>query len=270
VRLLLIATSLVVAAGCASFEPIDEAKLSDPGVLGDADVALPDRETCVFRGVMSGIPAGRGIFRFQRRDGVYETEADVETVGLVSLIYGMALRCTAVSDDEDLLSLRWGFTTEEGDGKRVEVRFQPERDRAISVIRNGDEVKTSKPEAPGMLDPLGAIYALRRTRLELGRSFRLNLFTEWFVYCAKVLVAARERIRVPAGEFDAILVRVDISRSKDGEPSEAARAAGLWLTDDDRRIPVRIEADSKLGRLTLDLERHQPGWPRVMAGRGTE
>jgi hypothetical protein len=173
-----------------------------------------------------------------------------------------------VARDSDLLSLRWNLESGDEDGKRVDVRYWPDKGRAISVKRQGDEVGTQRVEEPGMRDPLALLLALRRADLEPGRSFRSALFSEWHLYRADALVGTPERIRVPAGEFDAMQIRIDVTRVEDGKTSDTARALALWLTDDALRVPVRLQVDTSFGRITLELESRERGWPRVTAGRG--
>ena len=69
-------------------------------------------------------------------------------------------------------------------------------------------------------------------------------------YPLEVLVHRRERVKVPAGEFDCILV----------EPK--LRAPGLfkhkgelsvWLTDDARKIPVQMRSALPIGAVSVVL-----------------
>lgn len=265
---LLVVTVLAASAGCASFDPIEEEDLADPGRLEDTGRILPEREVLRYRGGLGAIPAGRATVRLLRRDGRCETDAELGTTGLVSLLYGVDLRWRSEARESDILSLRWNLASGDEDGKRVEVRYWPDRGRAISVKRQGEKVETKRIEERGLRDPLALLLALRRADLEPGRSFRSALFSEWHLYRADALVTSPERIRVPAGEFDTVRIRIDVTRVEDGRTSDTARALALWLTDDRYRVPVRLQVDSSLGRVTLELESLERGWPRVTAGRG--
>ena len=80
-----------------------------------------------------------------------------------------------------------------------------------------------------------------------------DLFTEKHLYRAEAVVMRRERIGVAAGKFDTLYVRIDIRRMRDGVPDEKAHPAAIWFSDDADRIPVRIDADTKIGRIRLEL-----------------
>jgi len=68
-------------------------------------------------------------------------------------------------------------------------------------------------------------------------------------------VMRRERIVVPAGTFNAIVVRPTIKTkgifAEDGE-------AELWLSDDDRRMVLQLKTKVSFGTLSLFLRSYTP------------
>jgi hypothetical protein len=64
-------------------------------------------------------------------------------------------------------------------------------------------------------------------------------------------------------------VRTDVRGKIDGKPPNRANGMGTYYTDDDRRIPVRMDVDTKLGRIRLMLRKYERGWPHITSGRGT-
>jgi hypothetical protein len=67
-----------------------------------------------------------------------------------------------------------------------------------------------------------------------------------------VTVLRRERIRVPAGTFDAIVVRPTIKTT--GIFSEGGRAE-VWFADDSTRRMLQMTSRLSLGSLSLELRR---------------
>lgn len=261
---------LLLISACAGLEPIDPAAMTDPGDLSAGIAPLPSREYMEYLGTWNGIPAGEAIISYERRGPVFLSRARLGTIGLVSLLYGVTMTAEAESMAEDLLSRRWSYETEGADpDKRVVVRYAPATGKVISVIRQDGEVERVTQDAPGALDPLGLVIAIRRSSLEPGQSFVTDLFTERNVYIATTLVMGRERVRTPTGRYDTVLVRTDILRKKDGGAPDRARGIGIYFTDDEFRIPVRIDVDTKLGRVRLALAKYERGWPAVSSGRGT-
>jgi hypothetical protein len=72
----------------------------------------------------------------------------------------------------------------------------------------------------------------------------------------RIRVLRREKVRVPAGEFDAIVVQ-PVFKTK-GIFSENGRAE-VWLSDDDRRIVLQMKSSLSFGSLNLYLKSHTPG-----------
>ncbi|MHC4860203.1 MAG: DUF3108 domain-containing protein [Planctomycetota bacterium] len=245
---------LLLLASCAQFDPIPPDDVRDPAPIEPARPALPAEERLSYRGTWNGVSSGGAEFHFRREGDEYLSEGTLETRGLVSLLYGVNAKAAAASGAEDLLSRRWSYDAEDAEKpKRVRTRFDPTSGRVLSIVRKGEEVKRVIHEVAGALDPFGMIYFLRRARLAPGTSFRAHLISEWHLYRLDGRVMGRERIQVPAGAFDTIFVRADLTKLVDGVPEEKSRGLGLWLVDDARRVPVRIDADTKYGRVSLTL-----------------
>jgi len=67
-------------------------------------------------------------------------------------------------------------------------------------------------------------------------------------------------IKVPAGAFDTFLVRADMTRLEDGKPVAKPQPQGVWITADERRLPVKVDMTSDIGRFVMTLKSHEvPG-----------
>jgi hypothetical protein len=108
-------------------------------------------------------------------------------------------------------------------------------------------------------DILSAFYAMRARDLAPGDSFDLESHVDGKNYPIRVTVHRREHVRVPAGEFDCLVI----------EPT--LRSPGLfkhqgrllvWVTDDDRKVPVQMKSDLPIGAVSVVLTDHfgRPEW----------
>src|SRR5690606_11555826 len=110
---------------------------------------------------------------------------------------------------------------------------------------------------PAPLDELSFIYFLRSLPLEEGESHALARHFDPERNPVVVRVLRRERVSVPAGDFATVVVEM---RVKDQRTFAGNGALRLYLTDDARRIPVRIESSAPVvGAMTLLLERAEGG-----------
>jgi hypothetical protein len=74
----------------------------------------------------------------------------------------------------------------------------------------------------------------------------------------RVIVDRKEHIKVPAGEFNTIVVRPVIKTT--GIFGEGGRAE-MWLTDDSTRTLVQLKSSLKFGSLNLYLRNRRVGVP---------
>ena len=70
-----------------------------------------------------------------------------------------------------------------------------------------------------------------------------------------IKVLRKERIEVPAGQFDAIVVQPVIKTS--GIFSENGHAE-IWLSDDENRIMLQMKSGLSFGSLNLYLKSYRP------------
>ena len=115
-----------------------------------------------------------------------------------------------------------------------------------------------KPEEPGVADPLddgSFLYFVRRVPLETGRTYEFNRYFRPDRNPVKIIVLRRERIRVPAGQFNAVVIQ-PIIKSK-GLFSEGGKAQ-VWLSDDSARVMLQMKSSLPIGSLNLYLREYRP------------
>jgi hypothetical protein len=122
--------------------------------------------------------------------------------------------------------------------------FYPERK---VYVRNGVE----NPSVADPLDEGSFIYFMRSVPLEVGKSYQFNRYYHLDRNPVIINVERREHISVPAGEFDAIVVR-PIIKSK-GLFSENGDAE-VWFSDDSTRTLLRLKSKLPVGTLYLELK----------------
>ena len=159
--------------------------------------------------------------------------------------------------------------------KRRRVRVKMSEDgRSAQVVKQkeGEEPRESTHELPeGTLDVTGATFALRNHALEVGREYVYPVFTGSKSFLMKVKVEARETIHTQLGKQDVFRLRVYTEFSG---KLESKRDMVAWFTADERRLPVRIEAEFALGSLVAELTEYQQGKsvgmsPATTASSGT-
>ena len=116
----------------------------------------------------------------------------------------------------------------------------------------------AKPEEPGLADPLddgSFLYFVRRVPLEVGRTYEFNRYFRPDRNPVRIIVLRRERIKVPAGEFNAIVIQPIIKTT--GLFSEGGKAQ-VWLSDDSSRVMLQMKSSLPIGSLNLYLREYRP------------
>jgi len=148
-------------------------------------------------------------------------------------------------DPNTMVSLRYHQNIDQG---------SYERDRTYEIIaERGVYLEPDQREVPTVERPLddGAfLYFLRTIPLEVGRTYSWNRYFKPDRNPVRVTVARKERIRVPAGEFDAIVLHPSIKAK--GIFAEGANAE-VWIADDDTRVMLQMRTRMPFGAVTFQL-----------------
>ena len=223
--------------------------------------SLPARETLYYTVEWRLITAGKAKLEWtseQRPRSGAQVNLRLESVGLVSKFY-------KVEDDysSNLTSALCGqslqMTTLEGSRQReTKVTFDSasrkasyvERDRARNAVIATHEIDIP----PCVHDVVGGFYLLRTLNLEPGQSAEVPVSDGKKSAMAKVEAQQREDVKTPGGTFKTIHCEVHVFNDV-----LYRRQAHLyiWLTDDRRKLPVRVQVRMQfaIGTITLLLEK---------------
>lgn len=132
------------------------------------------------------------------------------------------------------------------------IDFFPSEGRweRVDVVETG-ELATDVP-----LDDISFLYFVRTLPLEVGETYTIPRYWKDEGNPVTVEVLRREKVRLPAGEFNTIVVR-PIIKTK-GLFSEGGEAE-VYFTDDDRRMLVQLKTKVSFGTLNLVLRRFEEG-----------
>ncbi len=120
-----------------------------------------------------------------------------------------------------------------------------------SVIVNYlDNSRTNFAITPITFDSLSCFYFARLQNLEIGKSFYVDVFDGKRLHNTEVKVLRREELKSDLGTFKTILIMPILKTngifSKSGD-------LYIWLTDDERHIPVKMKSKVKIGSITAKL-----------------
>ncbi|MGH7501005.1 MAG: DUF3108 domain-containing protein [Longimicrobiales bacterium] len=153
----------------------------------------------------------------------------------------------------DLISLRFDQNLDEGSYERHRiVDFFPEEGRWDRLDHEEEgELPSADP-----LDDISFLYFVRTLPLEVGETYTFNRYWKDEGNPVTVKVLRKETVKVPAGEFETIVVRPIIKTR--GMFSEGGEAE-VYFTDDSRRLIVKLNARMNVGTLKMALQSYSPG-----------
>ena len=183
----------------------------------------------------------------------------LQSAGLVSKLYKVDDLYTVTHDGGCATSLH--LVANEGRRRRdTRVTFDRTRNRADYLERDlvkNSIVKQDSIEIPNCVyDVVGALHALRGMKIEIGKSIEVGVTDGKKFAAVRVEAQERESVKVkgnktPAIRYEAFLFNGVIYPRK-------ARLF-LWLTDDSRKLPVKVEVKMSfpIGTITLNLDKEE-------------
>lgn len=148
-------------------------------------------------------------------------------------------------DTARMHSLRYLQNISEGRyNKQRRYEFYPER----QIYQENE-----KPEQPSIADPLdeaSLLYFIRTVPLEVGRTYEFDRYFKPEKNPVRIKVLRRERVSVPAGNFQTIVIQPMIKSNKLFAENGSAE---IWISEDSARMMVQMKSDLSFGSLNLYL-----------------
>lgn len=181
----------------------------------------------------------------------YYLVAEGQPVGLLAAIYSVYYKVDSLVDVFTLLPQRGSVFSQEGRHRRMQVtRFDQRRQQATYEMTTTTVYKRELRLTSRAQDPLSALFYLRTLPMRQGETTPLAVVNDGEFYDANVTVAARETIETPLGRQSAWKLVPRISNSL-GKP--VGDEIAIWISDDSRRLPLRIDARLDVGVFRLVL-----------------
>ena len=190
------------------------------------------------------------------RRGVWRIEYEGSTTAGLDRFWSYRMKGWSLVDRCSLRTLRGRRESrEEGETKRYRVSFQRATGIATTVteeLPDGDRGVERLRFVHG-LDLPSAFFLIRTLDLEAGEKEFLEVVHEDQVYALEVLAGAEEPVESAIGDISArrVEIRVHALAGDEEEREEEEskyRSLTLWLSDE-RRLPVKMESQMRVGRV---------------------
>jgi Protein of unknown function (DUF3108) len=181
----------------------------------------------------------------------YYLVAEGQPVGFVAAIYSVYYKVDSLLDVYTLLPQRGSVFSQEGRHRRMQVtRFDQLQRKATYEMTTATVHKRELRLPSPAHDPLSALYALRTLAMRAGETTTFAVVNDGMVHTVKVTIAGREPVDTPLGRQNAWKLLPQALDSRGGPGNEQVT---IWISDDTRRLPLRIDAKLDVGVFRLVL-----------------
>lgn len=216
--------------------------LDQPTIEGSS---LRSGEVLEYSAKVRGIPAGTQIMQVNGKtslDGyeVYHVESISRAARLFSIFYPFSNRSESFISSKDSHPLHYKKETVDGKYRGSMAVYFDQVNQVARIVK--DQKYTELKVPAGIQDELSMFYLLRTKEIEVGRSYEFPALIGTEALSASIRVLRIENLKTALGTLKTIVVKA------------IPRDITVWLTHDSARIPVRIEASTKIGKLVFNLK----------------
>ncbi|HMK60800.1 MAG TPA: DUF3108 domain-containing protein [Dissulfurispiraceae bacterium] len=203
----------------------------------------------------AGIKAGTASLETVEKDQYIQFVSRAMSSDFVSVFYrvdDLAVSSLKKIPIKNLPGTPYSYRLKTSEGKHrkdKEVYFDLAAKKAM-YIDYLDKEQKSFDIGDSTMDALSCFYYVRFLPLHVGKSVFVDIFDNKKLYKAEIQVVKKEEIETPIGTFKTILIRPVLQSegifNRKGD-------IFIWLTDDERRVPVLLKTKVKVGAVKATI-----------------
>ncbi len=173
----------------------------------------------------------------------YLLQAQLKTVGLADVLFKIKNEYSTlvISGSEEISPVWWEV-------KQREKNYKYEEKTDFQELLNKD---------PGLQNPLSALFFIRSKEWEIGDNIIIPVLIQQKIYPVKVAALSKEPLKIYGKTYNTILIDVAVADVNLGISSAKIKEFKIWLTNDDKKLPVLMKADTSIGPITVLLDNRE-------------
>lgn len=229
----------------------EENKVKEPIAEGEPfQIARSIKEKLYFDIYWFGIYAGKAVLEAINDNGVLRITSQVHSAPLISAFYKVEDYAESVIMDGIPVNFKI---------KQHEGRYRSDKETIFDMGNRNvtffNYLKGTKKEhiiMGGVVwDIISGFYYLRTQPLEIGKTIYIGIFDSNKFFKAEINVLRKEKIAIPnMGEVGTVVVKPEL---KSEGLFQSKGDILIWLTDDEKRIPVKVETKVPVGNVVAEL-----------------
>ncbi|MFC1494408.1 DUF3108 domain-containing protein [Thermodesulfobacteriota bacterium] len=228
-----------------------------PGLSGTEEIGINEGgEKMTFEVRWAFVVAGEVTLEFLPGEQLYSTRVNhyrykARTSEFVDLFYKVRDTIESYTDADLNRSIIYRKKHRGKSTKNITVTFNWDRETAQHTI-NGNSMPPIEI-SPDTFDPLSVFYAFRSELSDDNKEMKINLTDGKRYITAVTKIVKKETIQVAGTKYNTILVEPRMEGVGGVFQKTKNARLRIWITDDTRRIPVRIKSKVSVGSFVADL-----------------
>ena len=212
-------------------------------------------EKLIFDMTWTGVKAGTATLEIVNEKGHAKIISTTQSADWLSAFYMVDDRIESVLKNSQTMTFiglpeNYRVKLREGSHRRnKEVIF----DHANHQVTFFDHISNEKKVfqiGENTYDPLSSFYYIRTLQYEVGKSVYVDMFDNKKIWNVEVKVLRKEKIKTKLGEFNTVVIKPLLKSegifNRKGD-------VYIWLTDDLKHIPVKMQSKVAVGSITATL-----------------
>ena len=198
-----------------------------------------------------GIYAGKAVLEAENKNGIFKITSRVQSAPVISAFYKVEDFAESIVTNGLPFKLR--LKLQEGTHTSDKETVFDMGNRKVTFINylKGKKKEYNIPN-DSVWDILSGFYYLRTFKLAAGKTAYVDIFDSNKFFRAEVNILKKETLQISGiGEVSTVLIKPELKSEglfkKTGD-------IFIWLTDDDRKIPVRVETRIPVGNVVAELK----------------
>ena len=182
----------------------------------------------------------------------YYMVAEGRPTTLLSKLYAVYYKADSLVDAYTLFPQRGSvFSQENGRQRMKETRFDQSKKSATFQMRTATTMTQDQPLTGPTHDGLSALAAMRTMPLAAGSSSSFSVSDSGHLYRVQANVTGKETLQTGVGSVAAWKI---VPNVRDTKGQTVGRGMAVWISDDARRLPLKIQAQLPVGAFVLTLK----------------
>ena len=190
-----------------------------------------------------------GLRELQQRKA-YHVNAEGFSVSGFDWIFKVRDHFETFIDDKAIVPLQFQKRMEEGDYKDTDFAIFSHAKKKVFAKKGTVEVPAN------VQDVVSAIYYARTLDVKNakpGQVFPIQVYLDGEVFMLGIKYLGRETINTDVGSIRAIKIQPMVVADRVFSDKDGLM---LWVSDDENKVPLRVEAELLVGSLKVDLIKH--------------